>query len=149
MGTLYKIEGTKERFIENSEINNQLLTTNGTTLTIGTFEFQLPANADPGAYRVTYDLKKNSYIDFLFNKEDVEFSFNPKDAESTIRYTKSKENQLYMQFLGDLSVAQYTIDSLQVAYLKAPSETVELHIKKRSKRFKGFNTPITSPQKDV
>ena len=90
---LYKIEGTKERFIENSEINNQLLTTNGTTLTIGTFEFQLPANAESGAYRITYDLKKNSYIDFLFNKEDVEFSFNPKDAESTIRYTKSKENQ--------------------------------------------------------
>ena len=127
---LYKIEGTKERFIENSEINNQLLTTNGTTLTIGTFEFQLPANAESGAYRITYDLKKNSYIDFLFNKEDVEFSFNPKDAESTIRYTKSKENQLYMQFLGDLSVAQYTIDSLQVAYLKAPSETVEASYKK-------------------
>ena len=39
---LYKIEGTKERFIENSEINNQLQTTNGKTLTIGTFEFQLP-----------------------------------------------------------------------------------------------------------
>ena len=127
---LYKIEGTKERFIENSEINNQLLTTNGTTLTIGTFEFQLPANAESGAYRITYDLKKNSYIDFLFNKEDVAFSFNPKDAESTIRYTKSKENQLYMQFLGDLSVAQYTIDSLQVAYLKAPSETVEASYKK-------------------
>ena len=42
MGDLYKIEGTKERFIENSEINNQLQTTNGTTLTIGTLNFNFP-----------------------------------------------------------------------------------------------------------
>lgn len=122
---LYKIEGVREIFVKNAEIKKQLQKKDDITRTIGNFEFKLPANTKPGYYRITYDLRQNKYVDFLFNKEDVEFSFNPGDVEGTTMFTQSKENQLYHKFLYDISVAQHKVDSLQVAYLKAPSLGIE------------------------
>ena len=122
---LYKVEGARQVFVKNSQIEKSLETSNGKTRTVGTFSFTLPADAETGSYRVTYDLQNNGFVDFLFNKEDVSFSFNPGDVEGTTMFTQSKENQLYQKFLYDISVAQYKVDSLQVAYLKAPSEQAE------------------------
>lgn len=127
---LYKIEGARQKFIKNAEIVKSLQTENGKTKTVGTFEFELPANAEPGSYRITYDLQQNKYVDILFNKEDIELNFNPGDVENTTYYTKSKENKLYAKFLYDISMAQYKVDSLQVAYLKNPKGETELAYKK-------------------
>lgn len=118
---LYKVEGARQVFIKNAQIEKSLETTNGKTRTVGTFEFTLPADAKKGAYRLTYDLQNNGFVDFLFNKENVDFSFNPGDVEGTTVFTESKENQLYQKFLQDISLAQYKVDSIQVAYLKAPT----------------------------
>lgn len=126
---LYKVEGARQKFVKNAQIEKSLETTDGKTRTVGTFEFSLPEDTESGAYRVTYDLQNNGFIDFLFNKEDVEFSFNPGDVEGTTMFTQSKENQLYQKFLYDISVAQYKVDSLQVAYLKAPSLSAEVAYK--------------------
>jgi len=118
---LYKVEGARQIFVKNSQIQSSLETTNGKTRTVGNFEFTLPADAKAGAYRVTYDLQNNGFVDFLFNKEDVVFSFNPGDVEGSTVFTQSKENQLYSKFLYDISLEQYKLDSIQVAYLKTPS----------------------------
>ncbi len=118
---LYKVEGARQLFVKNSEIKTELQRTDGSTKTIGIFTFELPQNAETGSYRITYDLQQNKYVDFLFNKEDVELSFNPGDLDNTTYFTKSKENQLYGQFLQEIAMAQYYVDSLQVAYLKYPS----------------------------
>ena len=127
---LYKVEGARQIFLKNAQIKNELQTKDGKTLTIGTFSFDLPADTKTGAYRLTYDLQNNGFVDFLFNNEDVELSFNPGDTEGTTVFSKSKENQLYKRFINDISLAQYKVDSLQVAYLQAPSKEGEEAYKK-------------------
>lgn len=118
---LYKVEGARQVFVKNTEIKKELQRKDGKTRTIGTFEFDLPMNADPGSYRITYDLQRNQFVDFLFNKEDVELSFNPGDTENTTYFTKSQENKLYRKYLYEISFAQQIVDSLQVAYLQSPN----------------------------
>ena len=107
---LYKVEGARQVFVKNSEIKAEKAK--------GSFEFTLPADAKTGSYRVTYDLQNNGYVDFLFNKENVEFEFNPNNAEGTTVFKQSKENKLYKEFLSDNSAIQYKIDSLQSIYFK-------------------------------
>ena len=119
---LYKVEGARQVFVKNSKVEKELQREQGLTKTVGTFGFELPANAETGSYRITYDLQQNKYVDFLFNKENVTLSFNPGDVDATLRYQESKENQLYQNFLYDISLAQYVVDSLQVSYLKYPTQ---------------------------
>lgn len=114
---LYKVEGAKQVFVENTKIEKE-----GNK---GIFQFTLPENAETGAYRVTYDMKQNGYVDFLFNKENIIFSFDPRDSESSITFQNSRENKMYRQFLADISLAQYKVDSLQIAYLKNPTQINE------------------------
>lgn len=122
---MYKVEGARQTFVKNTQIKKELQSINGKNLTVGTFEFELPADAEVGAYRVTYDLQKNGYVDFLFNKENVEFEFNPGDTENTTVFSKSKENILYKDFSRDISAVQYKADSIQVAYFKNPTKQTE------------------------
>ena len=70
---LYKIEGTKQIFVKNTQVKKEAEK--------GFFEFSLPNEAKPGTYRIKYSMKRNGFIDFFFNKEDVIFEFNPKDSE--------------------------------------------------------------------
>ena len=127
---LYKVEGARQVFVKNTTIKKEVKPFNGKNLTVGTFQFDMPADAEPGAYRITYDNRQNGYIDFLYNKEEVEVSFNPGEKETTTVFSKSKENQLYNNYLNDISFAQYKIDSLQTAYLKTPSKNNEIVYKK-------------------
>ena len=69
---LYKIEGTKQLFIKNTQVKKD-----GNK---GVFELSLPSDAKTGSYRLKYSMKKNGFIDFIFNKENIDFVFNPKDA---------------------------------------------------------------------
>lgn len=103
---LYKIEGARQVFVKSGKIVN------------GKFSFVLPTNAKPGAYRVNYKTEGNGFADFLFNKEDVEFTFNPEKAEQTIHFSKSTENKLYQEYINVVSTQQYKTDSLQIDYLK-------------------------------
>ena len=60
---LYKVEGAKQVFIKNTQIE-----TEGNT---GVFKFNLPKDTKIGSYRITYDLKSDGFIDFLFNKDII------------------------------------------------------------------------------
>ena len=126
---LYKVEGARQVFVKNTTIQKEVKQIDGKNLTVGTFQFDMPKDAKSGAYRVTYD-NRGGYVDFLYNKEEVEFSFNPGDKETSMAFSKSKENQLYKSFLYDISLAQYKVDSLQAAYLKNPSTAIENNYKK-------------------
>ena len=105
---LYKTEGARQVFVKSGKIAN------------GKFSFELPADAKPGAYRVSYKTEGSGFADFLFNKEDIAFTFNPEKAEETILFSKSSENKLYQEYISVVSNQQYKTDSLQVAYLKNP-----------------------------
>ncbi|WP_347172735.1 TlpA disulfide reductase family protein [Polaribacter uvawellassae] len=113
---LYKIEGARQVFVKSGKVAN------------GKFSFELPADAKPGAYRVNYKTEGRGFADFLFNKEDVAFTFNPEKAEETIRFSKSTENKLYQEYITIVSSQQYKTDSLQIAYLKDPqAKTASLY----------------------
>jgi thiol-disulfide isomerase/thioredoxin len=107
---LYKVEGTKQVFIKNTQIE-----TEGNT---GVFKFNLPKDTKIGSYRITYDLKNNGVIDFLFNKEDVEIELDPSNPNATTVFKESTENILYSKFLNETSFVQNNIDSLQGSYFK-------------------------------
>jgi len=114
---LYKIEGTKQIFVKNTQVRKE-----GKT---GFFEFSLPTDAKVGSYRIKYSMKRDGFMDFLFNKENIAFEFNPKDLENTIVFHESKENQLYISFLKKIYTAQYTLDSLQSEYFRNPSSLIK------------------------
>jgi len=109
---LYKIEGARQVFVKSTTLKK--------TSKSSKFEFTLPANAKVGAYRVTYNTEGKGFADFLFNKENIAFKFNPDRAEESIQFSVSKENKLYQEYIRVVSNQQYKTDSLQIAYIKKP-----------------------------
>ena len=121
---LYKIEGARQVFIKSETLKKTSKIINGKKTSISKFEFTLPTNAKVGAYRVSYKTEGSGFVDFLFNKENIAFTFNPDKAEETIRFTTSKENKLYQEYINVVSTQQYKTDSLQIAYIKNPQEKI-------------------------
>jgi len=115
---LYKIEGARQIFIKSSTVKKVTKNINGKGTEVGNFEFTLPTNAKVGAYRVAYKTDGSGFIDFLFNKENISFSFNPNKAEETIAFSKSVENKIYLEYKEVVAAEQFKTDSLQIAYLK-------------------------------
>ena len=122
---LYKIEGAKQRFITNTNIKIDTIKVNGKEQRVGKFEFTLPKDAKPGAYRTTYRQEGGGFLDFLFNKENVAFIFNPNAPEQSVSFSESKENKLYQEFLQANAITQNSVDSLQVTYLKDSSKATK------------------------
>jgi len=115
---LYKIEGAKQKFISNSTIKMEDVNIGGATQKIARFELKLPEDAPVGEYRVTYRDKGAGFVDFLFNKENVEFVFNPEFPDQSIIFTKSIENRVYREYLEALALSQRKVDSIQITYIK-------------------------------
>jgi len=103
---LYQIKEGRQHYIKNTKIKDQR------------FKFELNDTAEVGMYRVVYRLKDEGFVDFLFNKENVVFTFNPENAEVTTVYQTSIENKNYQSYLNEITSAQQVVDSLQVAYFR-------------------------------
>ena len=74
---LYRLEGTKQVFVNNTTIQKDSIAISGVKQAVSSFTITLPATAKPGTYRATYKLEGAGFIDFVYNKEDVSFIFNP------------------------------------------------------------------------
>ncbi len=122
---LYKIEGAKQKFISNSTIKTETLNIGGQQQQIGRFELTLPADAQVGAYRATYRDKGAGFVDFLFNKENIEFVFNPEFPDQSIVFTKSIENKVYREYLEALSLSQSKVDSIQMVYISSKDKKLK------------------------
>lgn len=110
---LYKIKEGRQHFVKNTKVKNNK------------FSFEIPASSKKGMYRVVYRLKENGFVDFLFNSEDIDFSFNPDYAEETAYFEKSAENILYQDYLINIMGQQQRVDSLQIAYFKTSNPEAE------------------------
>jgi thiol-disulfide isomerase/thioredoxin len=110
---LYQIKEGRQHYVKNTKIVNQQ------------FSFEIPETSATGMYRVVYRLKEEGFLDFLFNKEDVSFTFHPDYAEGTVVFETSRENKIYQSYLQNISGAQQYIDSLQVAYFKKATPVSE------------------------
>lgn len=115
---LYKVEGTQQKFINNTTIKKDSLLINGEKQAVGSFEIELPSYAKPGSYRATYRIEGEGFVDFFYNKNDVEFIFNPDYPQQSVAFTKGDDNKLYQNYLAEIVPAQEKIDSIQVAYLQ-------------------------------
>ncbi len=130
---LYRIDGAKQKAISNTTIKIEDVNLGGSIQKVGRFELALPADAKEGAYRVLYSNTGAGFVDFFFNKENVEFVFNPQFPEESVLFTKSRENKLYREFLEAQSLTQRAIDSLQVEYLKSDQKKTKKAYKKAFK----------------
>jgi thiol-disulfide isomerase/thioredoxin len=114
---LYKIEGGKQKFVSNTTIKFDTINVGGQEQVLGRFQLDLQKNAKSGAYRATYRNKGAGFVDFYFNKENVEFIFNPRYPDESVVFTSSRENKLYNQYLEAYALVQNKIDENQIAYI--------------------------------
>ena len=126
---LYKIEGATQQFVQNTTIKKDTLLIDGKKKAINIFKFELAATAKAGTYRVRYRTRGISFVDFIFNKEDVSFTFHPDYPEQAILFSKSRENIIYKNYLKDISKQQQKLDSLQIKDIK----NLEIDLKKAYK----------------
>ncbi len=131
---LYKIEGAKQKFVTNTTIQFDTVVVGGNKQSIGKFKFDLPNTAKPGAYRATYRNRGAGFVDFFFNKENVEFIFNPKYPDESVVFTSSRENKLYNEYLQAYAAVQKKIDENQVAYIKEENKEAKKAYKKQVKQ---------------
>ncbi|WP_408023462.1 TlpA family protein disulfide reductase [Tenacibaculum sediminilitoris] len=130
---LYKIEGAKQKFLSNTTIKFDTVAIGGEKQVLGKFSFELPNTATPGAYRATYRNTGVGFVDFLFNKENVEFVFNPKYPDQSVLFTSSRENKVYKEYLQEYNAIQKKIDSFQAAYIQTQSKDDKKAYKKELK----------------
>ena len=117
---LYRIEDSKQKFVQNTTMKKDTLFIEGKMQTIGTFNFELPATAQASSYRISYRTRETSFVDFIFNKENVSFTFHPDYPEQSILFSESKENTTYKNYLKDIFAQQQKLDSLQVTAIRNP-----------------------------
>lgn len=122
---LYKIEGVRQMYLQSATIKKDTIELNGRMEPVKSFQLSLPDSAAVGSYRIAYDPNNNGIIDVLYNKEDIVFTAVPNAQRPIVTYEQSVENILYESYIEELSKAQYSLDSLQVAYLKNPSPQLE------------------------
>ncbi|PWG05993.1 TlpA family protein disulfide reductase [Polaribacter aquimarinus] len=135
---LYKIEGARQKFVQNTKIKIDSVLIKGTKQAIGNFSFTLPKETKIGAYRVTYRLEGAGFVDFFFNKENVGFGFHPDYPNQSVVFSESKENIFYKSYLDLISKAQQTIDSIQVTSLKKPNLDLKLAYQAAIKKVKSI-----------
>ena len=121
---LYKIEGAKQIYIDNMNVKKDTVFVDGVKKLIANFEFELPEKSQKGSYRATYALKGAGFVDFLFNNENISFTFNPEYPEQSISFLKSEENKLYKGYLEAINTRQQKLDSIQMVALRNPNDSV-------------------------
>ncbi len=131
---LYKIEGAKQKYITNATIKFDTVAVGAGSQVIGKFKFDLPATTKPGAYRATYRNRGAGFVDFYFNKENVEFIFNPKYPEQSVVFTSSRENKLYNEYLEAYALVQKKMDEYQVSYIQEGNKDAKKAYKKEFKK---------------
>lgn len=117
---LYRIEGAKQKFVQNATIQKDTVLVDGQKQTINTFKFVLPLDTKIGSYRATYKTEGDGFVDFIFNKENVSFAFHPEYPEQTAIFSESIENSTYKNYLNEISKKQQKLDSLQITAIQNP-----------------------------
>ena len=145
---LYKIEGTKQVFINNTSIITDSIAVNGQNEVVGNFELNIPSSAQSGTYRINYRLEGENFVDFIYNKEDVSFIFNPDYPEQSITFSESLENQLLSTYIETVSIAQQQLDSIQVAVLQNPNLDLKAPYKKAKKNVDSIQNKFTETTKN-
>jgi thiol-disulfide isomerase/thioredoxin len=145
---LYKIEGTKQVFVNNTSMKSDSIAVNGEKELVGNFELEMPSSAKSGVYRINYRLEGKSFVDFFYNKEDVSFIFSPENPEQSITFSKSSENRLFNAYIEFVTIAQQQLDSIQIAVLKNPNLDLKIKYKKVKQNIDSIQQKYTEASKN-
>jgi len=107
---LYQLKGAKQVYIKNASLQN------------GAFKIPIPATAPAGMYRLMYKMDQKSQVDFIYNKQNVEVTFDPANPTQSVKFLVSDENKLYSNYLKQSKTLQHQLDSLQLEYLNDNSQ---------------------------
>ena len=132
--TLHKIEGARQFFIKSTKIKIDSFTIEGKKQTLGRFNFTLPKKTKVGTYRITYSLEGEGFVDFIYNKENINFGFHPAYPNQSVTFTDSKENKIYRTYLDQKSKAQQYLDSIQILALQNPDSNLKRKYKTALKK---------------
>ncbi len=113
---LYKLEKGKQTFIDNASVVN------------GEFQFKIDEKQPVGIYRAYYQIENNLYVEFIYNKENVDFTFNPNNPIDSIDFLTSDENKIYQTYYKKISAKQKQLDALQVNYFKKKDSLIHIKI---------------------
>ncbi|MGV6846031.1 MAG: thioredoxin-like domain-containing protein [Lutibacter sp.] len=111
---LYQLKGSKQFYIGNS------------TLKDGAFQIKIPQNSEKGMYRIMYKMDQKSQIDFIYNYEDINLTFNPLKPISSVQYSNSDENEWYADYRRNSRGFQSVLDSIQMESFKGNANSTEL-----------------------
>lgn len=120
---LYKMQNGDQTYVANADVVE------------GQFTFEIDEKEPSGIYRAYYQIENSLYVEFIYNKEDVEFSFDPNNPENSISFAISEENRAYHQYYEDIKLKQQKIDSVQVLYFEASEKEEAARLRKDYKRF--------------
>ncbi|AUC85639.1 hypothetical protein CW731_10220 [Polaribacter sp. ALD11] len=126
---LYRIEGSRQKFVQNTTIKKDTVSIDDEKQVIGTFQFQLPIDTKVGSYRISYRTSGASFVDFIFNKENVSFAFHPDYPEQTTLFSESEENIVYKEYLNEIFKQQQKLDSLQITAIRNPEVDLNTNYK--------------------
>lgn len=115
---LYKLQGSKQIFVQNVTIEN------------GVFKFILPETTSKGMYKLRYKMDNTSVVDFIYNNENIELKFDPKNSAETVQFLVSEENIIYKEFITKAFVLQQQLDALQYSYFKLTDTAERLNSEK-------------------
>ena len=112
---LYKLENGDQTYVDNADVVD------------GAFEFKVDEEAS-GIYRAYYQIENNLYVEFIYNKEEVDFTFNPENPAESILFNQSEENSIYQDYYKTVRASQKAIDSVQGLYFSTddPEESNRL-----------------------
>ena len=104
---LYKLENGNQTYVDNADVVD------------GAFEFKIDENGTSGIYRAYYQIENDLYVEFIYNKEEVDFTFDPENPGETILFSQSEENVIYHDYYRTIRQVQKSIDSIQALYFKS------------------------------
>jgi thiol-disulfide isomerase/thioredoxin len=119
---LYKLENGRQEYVNNATVEN------------GKFEFKIGETDPTGIYRAYYQIENNLYVEFIYNKENIEFSFNPNKPVESIVFSRSDDNKIYQKYYKFVSAQQGVIDSLQVVYFRSKDPKLDRQTVKNYQR---------------
>lgn len=110
---LYQMQNGDQTYVANADVVD------------GQFKFAIDENQTPGIYRAYYQIENNLYVEFIYNNEEIEFSFDPSNPDESISFSQSNENSVYTDYYKGIKLKQQVIDSIQVLYFKATEKEEE------------------------
>ena len=133
---LYQMQNGEQSYVDNADVID------------GQFTFKVDENQSPGIYRAYYQIENNLYVEFIYNQEEIEFSFDPNHPESTINFSESAENQIYQNYYKSIRAKQEQLDSVQVLFFESTDKKEKKALKKSYTALLGELTEVQKNYED-